>query len=547
MTKGALWIRLTAASLLTAISFVMILEFEASHGFTGSSFVSNAQSDTGDWTYVDHDLSGTRYSPLGQITPQNANQLTKVCSYTFPEKVPSETAPIVSAGIIYATSDHYTVALDGADCHVLWIYQWEPRDRDLVHPHRGAAIANGQIIRGTGDDYLISLDAETGRLLWAKQIAKPQEGYFVSMPPLVHGELIYIGPAGSEWASSGWIEAFRLSDGEQVWKFNIVPADGEPGADSWGPDPAARKHAGGALWTPLSYDIERDLLYVSGGNPAPDFYDDARPGANLYTNSIIALDGKTGRLAWYKQFIPHDVHDYDITHVSPIFRANSRTAIATSGKDGLLRVVDRDTHKILYTVPFTTRLNAEAPISTTPVRVCPGTLGGNEWNGAAYSPKLNMLVVPSNDQWCSQILKDTEPPSSEKSNAGGKYFGGPLDHGPYSEARGRLTGFDASSGKERWRYESPTPMVAGVALTGGDLVFTGEVGGYFDALDARMGKVLLHFNLGDTIQGGVITYSAHNVQYVAVVSGDGAVINKMTIPEISGGNPTVSVFALPTK
>src|SRR5580700_4203913 len=158
MTKGALWIRLTAVSLLTAISLVMILEFEARHGFTGSSFVSNAQSDTGDWTYADHDLSGTRYSPLGQITAQNANQLAKVCSYTSPEKVPSETAPIVSAGIIYATSDHYTVALDGADCQVLWTYQWEPRDRDLVHPHRGAAIANGQIIRGTGDDFLISID-----------------------------------------------------------------------------------------------------------------------------------------------------------------------------------------------------------------------------------------------------------------------------------------------------------------------------------------------------------------------------------------------------
>ena len=513
---------------------------------------SAAPADDGDWTYPDHDLSGTRYSPLNQITPQNVNQLAKVCSYTFPEAVPSETAPLASGGILYATSDHFTVALDGADCHVLWSYEWKPRDRDLVHPHRGAALANGKIIRGTGDDYLISLDAETGKLLWAKQVANPKEGYFISMPPLVHGDLIYIGPAGSEWASSGWIGAFRLSDGEQVWKFSIIPRDGEPGAETWGPDPKARKNAGGALWTALSYDTEKDLLYVPGGNPAPDFYDDARPGANLYTNSIIALDGKTGRLAWYNQFIPHDVDDFDIIHVNPIFKANSRAAIAATGKDGMLRVLDRDTHKILYSVPFTTRENAEAPLSSKPIHVCPGILGGDEWNSGAYNSKLNLLVVPSIDHWCSTISKDSEAPSVEKANSGEvRYFGGPFNgpgaRGPYSEARGRLTGFNASTGKEAWRYESPTPMVAGVALTASNLIFTGEVGGYFDAFDAQSGKVLYRFNLGDSMQGGVITYSARNAQHVAVVSGDGGVMNKKAIPEISGGNPTITVFALPAK
>ena len=257
-------------------------------------------------------------------------QLAKVCSYTFPEKVPSESAPIVSAGVLYATSDHYTVAIDAADCHVLWSYQWIPRDTDSVHPHRGASLANGKIIRGTGDDYLISLDAESGKLLWAKQIADPKAGYFISMPALVTADTIYIGPAGSERAGSGWIGAFKLSNGEQIWKFNIIPKDGEPGADTWGPNPEARKHAGGALWTPQSFDSEKGILYVAGGNPAPDFWDDARPGANLYTNSMIALDAKTGHLLWYNQFIPHDVDDYDITHVNPIFKLNSRTMIASS-------------------------------------------------------------------------------------------------------------------------------------------------------------------------------------------------------------------------
>src|SRR5665213_779386 len=159
---------------------VLTLSFGTAQRLGGRPLAARpaAADDTG-WTYADHDLNGTRYSPLKQITPGNVKQLAKICSYTFPEKVPSASEPIVSAGVIYATSDHYTVALDAADCHVLWSYQWVPRATDRVHPHRGAAIANGKIIRGTGDDFLISLDAETGKLQWAKQIANPDEGHFI--------------------------------------------------------------------------------------------------------------------------------------------------------------------------------------------------------------------------------------------------------------------------------------------------------------------------------------------------------------------------------
>ena len=508
----------------------------------------SAPAADGNWSYVEHDLSGTRYSPLTQITEKNVAQLAKVCSYTFPEKVPSESAPIVSAGVIYLTTLHYTVAINGSDCHELWSYQWAPRDSERVHANRGAAIAQGKIVRGTADDYLLQLDGETGKLLWAKQIASPNDGFFISMPPLIHDDVIYIGPAGSESAASGWVGAFRLSDGERLWRFNIIPANGEPGAETWGSDPAARKNAGGALWTPLSYDTEKDLLYVSGGNPAPDFYDDTRPGINLYTNSIIALDAKTGKLAWYNQFIPHDVHDYDITHVSPIFKSNSRTAIATSGKDGMLRVVDRDSHQVLYAAATTTRINAEAPASLTPIHVCPGTLGGTEWNGAAYSPKLNILVIPSNDNWCSEIQKTSEAPSAEKATRGlGPYFGGPMTHPLFSEATAWLTAFDAATGKIRWRYKSPTPMVAGVALTASNLAFTGETGGYVDALAAESGKMLWRMNLNDSVQGGVVTYSTGNTQFLAIVSGDGGVINSKAFPQVVGGNPAVTIFGLAKK
>jgi alcohol dehydrogenase (cytochrome c) len=285
---------------------------------------------------------------------------------------------------------------------------------------------------------------------------------------------------------------------------------------------------------------------VPGGNPAPDIYDEGRPGANLYTNSIIALDATTGRLAWYLQFIPHDVHDYDVTHVGPLFKAqiggSARDVVASTGKDGLLRLLDRESTDVLYSVPFTTRVNADAAITTKPVRVCPGTLGGEEWNGSAYDEKLNLLVVPATD-WCVRFKRDASPPDPQKEHTHGFYFGGETDFDPWSAARGRLTAFDASTGMQKWRYDAAKPMVAGVTATAGDVIFAGELSGDLLALDARTGKVLLRSVLGGPAGGGVVTYRARGVQNVAVVSGFVGVFN-MIAPEIGGGNTAVTVFRL---
>jgi alcohol dehydrogenase (cytochrome c) len=536
-----LWTRM-----LTAILVAPVIVFATAQPPASAEGIAGDSSD-GDWVYVDHDLAGTRYSHLKQITTKNVSQLVKACAYSFPDQEPSQTAPIVQAGRIYLTTAHYTVAVDGADCHVIWSSMWTPREHEPLNTHRGAALADGKIIRGTNDGFLLALDAKDGHTLWAKQIADPKEGYFVSMPPLVHGNLIYIGPAGAETAARGWVGAFRLKDGKQVWRFNIVPGDGEPGADTWGPDPAARRHGGGNLWTPMSFDVQRNLLYVPGGNAAPDLYDDGRPGNNLYTNSLIALDATTGHLAWYRQFVPHDVHDYDVSHVAPMFKTTisgaTRDVIASTGKDGLLRLLDRDTKEVIYSVPFTNRSNTELPVTRTPVRVCPGTLGGQEWNGSAYYARQNMLIVPATD-WCAQFNKDATPPDPQKEHTHGFYFGGETNFDPWSAARGRLTAFDASTGHEKWRYDAAKPLIAGVTTTAGELVFTGELTGNLLALDAGSGKVLLRRPLGGPAGGGVVTYSARGRQNVAVVSGIVGVYNAVA-PEIGGGNTTVTVFRLP--
>ena len=528
-------------AILAALGFVFgsLLAHASPKGIAGGS-------NAGDWVYVDHDLSGTRYSRLKQITPKNVSQLVKACAYSFPDKEPSQTAPIVAAGRMYLTTAHYTVAVDGADCHLIWSSTWTPREHEPLNTQRGAALADGKIIRGTNDGFLLALDANDGHTLWTKQIADPKEGFFISMPPLVHGNLIYIGPAGSETAAHGWVSAFRIMDGAQVWRFNIVPDDGEPGADTWGPDSSARQYGGGNLWTPMSFDEKKNLLYVPGGNPAPDIYDQGRPGANLYTNSLIALDATTGHLVWYRQFIPHDVHDYDVSHVAPVFKTtingSTRNVIASTGKDGLLRLLDRDSKDIIYSVPFTNRVNVEAPVTTTPARVCPGTLGGQEWNGSAYYAKQNMLIVPATD-WCAEFSKDATAPDPQKEHTHGFYFGGETKFDPWSVARGRLTAFDASTGLEKWRYDAAKPMIAGVTATEGGLIFTGELTGDLVVLDAKSGEVLLRRDLGGPAAGGVVTYDVRGVQNVAVISGYVGVYN-LVAPDIGGGNTTVTVFRL---
>jgi alcohol dehydrogenase (cytochrome c) len=508
--------------------------------------LNNSAREAKNWLYVDHDYYGQRYSPLSEINTENADQLAQVCQYTFPEKEPAQTAPIVYDGVLYATTAHHTVALDGATCKVIWQSDWKPKGHEPFNTQRGAAIKDGKLVRGTADGYLLALDAKTGNLLWSRQIADPADGHFISMPPLIVDDLVIIGPAGSEWAAKGWVGAFRLTDGTPVWKFNIIPDPGDEAAKTWGNDPKVLATGGGNLWTPLSYDPEMKLVYVPGGNPAPDFYDKDRPGDNLYTNSLIALDVATGKLAWYYQAVPHDTHDYDQTHTAPVFETtidgNKKTVIVLTGKDGLLRLFDRDSHKLVYAVPFTTRTNADQTLTTEDTYVCPGVLGGHEWNGAAYSPKLQTLFVPSTD-WCAKMKMGDKRPDAEKEHTAGTYFGGDMKFDPWTQARGWLTAFDAATGKEKWKYAASKPMISGVATSGGDLLFAGELSGDFRVFDGRDGKILYTRNVGSPISGGVISYDAAGHQHVAIVSGYVGYYN-IIAPEIGGANPTLTVFAL---
>ena len=497
-----------------------------------------AATDTANWLYATHDYSGGRYAPIRQITPANAGRLAPVCAFQFGDVSTFQTNPIVVDGVMIVTTSRVTTAIDARTCRTKWRHTWKPRAAAQWPQNRGVAVKDGLAVRGTLDGYLVALDLATGAEVWVRQVANSAEGATLTMPPMIYDDLVLVGPAGSENAVGGWIGAFKLATGDSVWRFNVIPAKGEPGSETWRV-PEGIKVGGGALWTAMSLDPTSGLLFAATTNPAPDLAGGVREGENLYTNSIVALDVRTGRLVWYRQLVPHDTHDWDVTQAGPLYEATvngtTRQLMATAGKDGLLRVLDRATHEVLFSTPLTTRENVDAPITVAGTRACPGILGGVEWNGPSYSPSTGLLYTPAVD-WCGVFKLDEEI----RHIPGKNYLGGEVALDPPTAAKGWLTAVDAVTGAVRWKYQSRRPMVGAVTSTAGGVVMTGELTGDFLVLDAATGKEVYRFNTGGPIGGGVATYSLGGTQYVAVASGSPSGFWVGENP----GQPTIFIFAL---
>ncbi len=498
-----------------------------------------AAANTTDWLMSNHDYGGQRFVDLKQITPRNAGTLRPVCMYQTGDTKTFHNNPVVYRGVMYLTTTWSTIAIDATNCQQRWRHDWKPRSIEVHPPNRGVAIKDGRVVRATTDGHLFALDLETGKPLWEKRVvaAEKGEGSF-NMAPVLFENLAILGLGISEQGVKGWIAAFKLDTGEEVWRFHTVPNDGEPGAETWG-SAGARAHGGGAVWSPPSLDPATGLLYVPVANPAPDFQGDQRPGANLYTGSMIVLDARTGKLKWFHQAVPHDTHDWDLTQTSPLFDATvqgkMRKLVAVVGKDGLLQVFDRETRERLYETPVTTRLNTEIEASIEGVRACPGVLGGVLWNGPAFNPTTNMLYVPAVD-WCGVFKKAKE----SRFIPGQAFMGGFYLEDPVEKARGWLTAIDAATGKVAWKYESARPMLAAVTTTSAGVLFTGELSGDFLTLDARTGKPLYRFHTGGPMNGGVISYAINGRQYVAAASGSASGFWKAR-----PGASTIILFALP--
>ena len=501
----------------------------------------NAGNNSDDWLHHNKSYKGIRYSALNEINTSNVDELVQVCAYQMNSRAPLQTGPIVYQGIMYVTDATHTAAINAATCQKIWTHDWTPKDRMVWGNNRGVAIKDGYVVRGTPDGYLFALDSTDGNLLWARQVADPWLGETFTMPPTVFEDMILIGPAGSENAISGWLGAFSLTDGDLIWKFMTVPEAAAGGGESWG-NPEGIKLGGGAVWTPLSFDLELGEVYVAVTNPAPDLPAYLRPGDNLYTNCIVALDILTGELKWYKSIVPNDDHDWDLTQVTPVLKAGvdgvSRDMVATVGKDGVLRTLDKRTHQPLYETPITTILNADIPVTREGVVACPGVTGGVLWSSPAYHPGEKILLTSSID-YCSRF----RAAGNVRFIPGQLYMGGDARH--EGDMSGWITAVDVESGETRWKHQTEFPNVAAVTTTAGGLAISGTLAGDLLFFDVATGAVLNSIATGAQIGGGNISYSVEGKQHIAVGSG----LGMLTIRPPQLGLPrqsSIIVYALPS-
>jgi alcohol dehydrogenase (cytochrome c) len=522
-----------------------------------------ARSEPQNWLTYYGAYDGQRYSALDQITTGNVTQLRPAWVFQHAPMVlmsamPTfafEATPIVVDGVMYVSGwNGYVWALDAVTGEIFWQYEHAvPLDAPLCcgNVNRGVAVADGKVIYATPDAHVIALDASTGEMVWDKVFADIRAGESATMAPLVVRDLVLVGSSGGEYGVRGHIDAFRIADGTRAWRRYNVPAPGEPGFETWPQDSDVWARGGGTAWITGTYDPELNLVYWGTGNPGPDFSPEVRPGDNLYTNSVLALEPETGEMRWHYQWTPHDQWDYDGVGENILFEQGGRKLLAHFDKNGHLFIIDRTNGEFIRAVPFTETTwgsvdpnTGEVTVLRTPTPegtdISPGPSGGKEgFPHAAYSRQTGYLYVPVIE------MTATYHNGPENFAEGLPYWGGDVETLPHPQT-GALKAFDPATGREVWSWEAEHPMLGSVLATAGGLVFAGEPNGYFNAWDARTDELLWQFQTGSGIHSSPITYSVDGRQYVAVPSGWGG-----WLPGINSrmaGAPRGSalyVFALP--
>ena len=486
-----------------------------------------ADTPVQDWPSYNRTLTSERYAPFDQINRTNVSRLKPVCTYDLNVETSFQTGPIVIGRTLYATTDKEILAIDAETCQQKWRVREEGPSLGL-RVNRGAAYLDRRLFRGTGEGNVLAYDAETGKKLWSTHLADPAKGESMPSAPLGWNGLVFVGTAGSDrYGVTGRVYALEAQTGKVAWETYTVPTDApQPGNEkmqaqaraTWG-NANGVPITGGGTWTTFTLDAERGLLYVPVGNPGPDFALDVRPGANLYTNSILVLDAKSGIYRNHYSLVPADFHDWDLAAAPVLVTTKSgKRVVAGAPKDGLLHVYDVTTNKKLYATAVTTRENEEVPLSTTPTRFCPGAAGGTEWNGPAYSPDTNLFYDGTVD-WCVTVTLD---PAELAKKPGQTWTGTELaaQFGTRDlNWSGWVTGTDADTGQVKWRFRAGAPVLSGITPTKGGLVFAGDMDKHAYALDAATGKVLWRAELPGAPGGGVITFLVDGKQRVAFVAG----------------------------
>ncbi|MGZ5844263.1 MAG: PQQ-dependent dehydrogenase, methanol/ethanol family [Xanthobacteraceae bacterium] len=496
-----------------------------------------------------------RFSPLTQINRQTVKRLVPAWSYSLADNRGLEGQALVKDGVVFLTDHEKTVAVDALTGREIWktMVEYPPETTRVVCcgiVNRGAALFDGKLYRTTLDANVIALDAKTGKEVWRTKSSDPKDGYSMTVAPLVANGVVIAGVAGAEYGIRGYLEGFDAQTGKSLWRTYTIPDKGEPGSETWPGD--TWKQGGGSTWITGSYDPELDLVYWGTGNPAP-WNPLNRKGDNLYTNSVLAIQPKTGKVVWHFQMTPGDPFDYDgvnewILAELPV-DGGTRKVIMQANRNGYLYVIERATGKLVAANAFVKVNWADGIDKETgrPVwsaetkavvekgqkqRIYPAVSGGKNWGPMSFDPTKRLLYINTND-WGM----DYEPaPVEQVANlkAGQPHYGVKFPAVFDADKRGHLRATDPLTGKAKWQLPFKSPNIAGTLATAGGLVFTGMLTGEFIAVDADTGKIVWQFQTPSGIVGQPITWEKDGKQYVTVTSGIGGVYAlKMGDPNVA--------------
>ena len=540
--------------------------------------IVNADKEPQNWMTYYGGYFGWRFSPLNQITAANAKDLQLKWIFQARSLNPFEPTPLVVDGVLYTTQGNDIVALDATTGKMFWIYPYTlGADSRFCcgGPNRGLAILDNRLFMATLDAHLIALDARSGQLLWDVPVADKALNYSFTTAPLVVKDKVIIGPGTSEAGIRGFLAAYDVATGKEVWRFNTIPGPGEPGHETWSGD--SWKHGGGGIWQPGTYDPATNLTIWGTGNPWPQSGSAQREGDNLYTSSVVALDADTGKLKWHYQFTPHDDWDWDAVEVPVLvdmqWRGKPRKLLIQGNRNGFYYVLDRTTGEFLQAKAFA-RQNWNLgfgekgkPIVSLEARtsgniVYPAVQGATNWYPPSYNPRTGLFYlsvwentakvqrqsstpIPPPEIYGAAAAAGAAPDSAAAAEATRRQRvdpsvtarqrgGGHLTHmsmaspqvtnyrNPDDENFGAVRALDAQTGDLKWEFRMTDATEAAVLSTAGDVVFSGGREGYFYALDARTGQVLWKMPVGGEITSS-ITYSVNGRQYVAVDAGNALV------------------------
>lgn len=502
-----------------------------------------AGSNANDWVHSNGSYVQTRYYPGSQINTKNVAKLKPAFLFQTAVLESMETAPIVVNGVMFLTTSYnHVYAIDAVTGKEFWHYKHKmgPITTFCCGPNnRGVAVSADRLFMGTLDAKLVALDAKTGKLLWETQIADPELGYSETMAPVVVDDKILIGTNGGEYGIRGFLKAYSATDGKLLWTFYTIPEKGHEGVwatkDATGRDMkrdiAAEKKQladkggdfykalGGGVWMPPAIDRKNKMAIFVVGNPSPDLYGAIRPGDNLYTDSMVAVDLDTGAYKWHSQYIAHDVWDLDA--VSPPILVDVRDkngqmipGVIHGGKTGHVYVHDRRDGRLIR---FSQAMIPQEDMWTLPTangaRMLPGANGGVEWSPMAFNPKTRMAYAANLHQPMTYQVEASPYP-------GGKlWLGGAFKTIPAEAQWGKLSAVNIDTGKVVWDYKTDQPLIGGVLATAGGLVFNGEGNGLFRAFDAATGKKLWEYQCGAGVNAPAVSYMVGGKQYIAVAAG----------------------------